>query len=145
MSQVICLLGINAKKVSKNRTNKYVTIYIYDREVIWNESVSDSFDDTLSNNSTQINFADIINVWECSCSRKLSSILRIKEKFSLAFIHALTLLLGSFLLLTIHSAVCEKERLHFLLNLPDPENASGMNDSYSTWRIRWLYSHLFSF
>ena len=62
MSQVISLLGINAKKVSKNRTNKYVTIYIYDREVIWNESVSDSFDDTLSNNSTQINFADIINV-----------------------------------------------------------------------------------
>ena len=53
MSQVICLLGINAK---------YATIYIYDREVKWNESVSDSFDVTLSNNSTQINFADIINV-----------------------------------------------------------------------------------
>ena len=38
-------------------------MHIYVREVTWNESVSDSFDITLSNNGTQINFADItINV-----------------------------------------------------------------------------------
>ena len=34
-------------------TNKYVTIHIYDREVLGNESVSDSFDVTFSNNGTQ--------------------------------------------------------------------------------------------
>ena len=48
--------------LTKKRSNEYVTIHIYDREVTWNESVSDSFDITFSNNSTQINFADIINV-----------------------------------------------------------------------------------
>ena len=48
MSQIICLLGINTK-----RTNKYVTIHIYDREVLGNESVSDSFDVTFSNNDTR--------------------------------------------------------------------------------------------
>ena len=50
------------------RSDEYVTIHIYDHEVIWNESVSDSFDVTLSSNGTQINFADIINVLRCPCS-----------------------------------------------------------------------------
>ena len=50
------------QKISKKRSQEYVTIQIYDHEVIRNESVSDSFDVTLSNNGTQINFADIINV-----------------------------------------------------------------------------------
>ena len=50
------------QKISKKRSDEYVTIHIYDHEVTWNESVSDSFDITLSNNGTQINFADIINV-----------------------------------------------------------------------------------
>ena len=35
---------------------------MYDHEVTWNESVSDSFDITLSSNDTQIYFADIISV-----------------------------------------------------------------------------------
>ena len=39
-----------------------VTIHIYDREVTWDEFLSDSFDITLSSNGTQINFADITNV-----------------------------------------------------------------------------------
>ena len=34
-------------------------MHIYDGEVTWNEYVSDSFDITLSNNGTKINFADI--------------------------------------------------------------------------------------
>ena len=55
---------------SKKRTNKYITIHIYDLEATWNESVSKSFDVTLSNNGTQINFADIINFSGCSCSHK---------------------------------------------------------------------------
>ena len=45
-----------------------MTIHIHDREVTWNESISDSFDVALSSNGTQINFTDIVNVWECSCS-----------------------------------------------------------------------------
>ena len=52
----------SVNSLTKKRSNEYVTIHIYDREVTWNESVSDSFDITLSNNGTQINFADIINV-----------------------------------------------------------------------------------
>ena len=44
------------------RSDEYVTIHIYDHEVIWNESVSDSFDITLNNNGVQITFADIINI-----------------------------------------------------------------------------------
>ena len=48
--------------LTKKRSNEYVTIHIYDREVTWIESISDSFDITLSNNDTQINFADIVNV-----------------------------------------------------------------------------------
>ena len=31
------------QKISKKRSQEYVTIQIYDHEVIWNESVSDSF------------------------------------------------------------------------------------------------------
>ena len=49
---------------------------------------------------------------------KHSSMLRIKTKFILDFIHALILLLGSFLLLARLSAVCEKKRLHPLLLPP---------------------------
>ena len=71
---------------------------------------------------------------------KHSSMLRIKTKFSLAFIHALTLLLGSFLLLARHSGVCERKQLHSLLIPPKHENTSGVNDP-----IRWLYSHFFLF
>ena len=67
-SHIIWWLGIK-QKISKNRSDEYVTIHIYDSYVTWNESVSDSFDITLSNNGTQINFADIINVWGCSCLR----------------------------------------------------------------------------
>ena len=48
--------------MSTKRSDEYVTIYIYDYDVTWNESVSNSFDITFSNNGTQINFADIINV-----------------------------------------------------------------------------------
>ena len=77
--------------------------------------------------------------------RKNSSMLWIKAKFSLAYIHALVLLLGSFLLLVRRSAVCEKKRMHSLLIPPKHENTSGVNDPCSTWRIRWLYSHFFSF
>ena len=77
--------------------------------------------------------------------RKHSSMLLIKAKFSLAFIHALIVLLGSFLLLAKRSAVCKKKRLHFLLILPKHENTSGVNDPCSTWRIHWLYSVSFRF
>ena len=71
--------------------------------------------------------------------------LRTKAKFSLAFIHALILLLGSFLLLARRLVVCEKKRLHPLLIHQKHENACGVNDPCSTWRIHWLYSHFFSF
>ena len=66
-SHIIWWLGIK-QKMSTKRSDEYVTIYIYDYDVTWNESVSNSFDITFSNNGTQINFADIINVWGCSCS-----------------------------------------------------------------------------
>ena len=66
-SHITWWLGIK-QKMSTKRSDEYVTIYIYDYDVTWNESVSDSFDITFSNNGTQINFADIINVWGCSCS-----------------------------------------------------------------------------
>ena len=56
----------------------------------------------------------------------LSSILRIKAKLSLAFIHALILLLGFFLLLARRSAVCKKKLLHSLLIPPKHENTSGV-------------------
>ena len=39
-------------KMSTKRSDEYVTIYIYDYDVTWNESVSDSFDITFSNNGT---------------------------------------------------------------------------------------------
>ena len=68
--------------------------------------------------------------------RKHSSILQIKAKFSLAFIHALIVLLGSFLLVARSSAVCEKRRLHSLVIFPQHENTSGVKDPCSTWRIR---------
>ena len=58
---------------------------------------------------------------------KHSSMLQIKGKFSLAFIHALFLLLGSFLLLARRQAVCEKKRLNSLLIPPKYENTSGVN------------------
>ena len=76
---------------------------------------------------------------------KHSSMLRIKAKFSLAFIHALIIILRSFLLLARRSAVCKKKRLHSLLIPPKHENTSGVNDPCSTWRIHWLYSRFFSF
>ena len=62
--------------------------------------------------------------------RKHSSMLRIKAKFSLAFIHALILLLGSFLLVARRSAVCEKKLLHSLLIPPKRENTSVVNDPW---------------
>ena len=34
--------GYKYKEISKEGTNKYVTIHIYDREVLGNESVNDS-------------------------------------------------------------------------------------------------------
>ena len=77
--------------------------------------------------------------------RKLSSILWIKAKFSLAFIHTLILLLGSFLLLARRSAVCDKKRLHSVLIPPKDENTSGVNNPCSCWSIRWLYYCLFCF
>ena len=77
--------------------------------------------------------------------RKHSSMLQIKAKFSLAFIHVLILLLGSFLLLARRPAVCKKKWLHSRLIPPKHENASGVNDLCSTWRICWLYSGFFSF
>ena len=54
------MTGYKYKKIYEKRTSEYVTIH--DREVTWNESVSHSFDITLSNNGTQINFVKIINV-----------------------------------------------------------------------------------
>ena len=60
--------------------------------------------------------------------RKHSSMFRIKAKFSLAFIHALILLLGSFLLLARRSAVSKK--LHSLLIPPKHENTSCVNDPH---------------
>ena len=56
------MTGYKQKKIFKKRSDEYVTIYIYDHEVTWNESGSDSFDITLSNNGIQINFADVITV-----------------------------------------------------------------------------------
>ena len=56
------------QKISKKRSDEYVTIHIYDHEVTWNESVSDSLDISLINNGTQINFAYIIDIWGSSCS-----------------------------------------------------------------------------
>ena len=76
---------------------------------------------------------------------KHSTMLRIKATFSLDFIHALILILGSIFLLARRSAVCEKKRQHFLLIPPKHENTSGVNDPWSNWRIRWLYSRFFSF
>ena len=51
-----------------------------------------------------------------------SSVLRIKAKFSLTFIHALILLLGCLLLLARRSAVCRKKLQHSLLIPPKHEN-----------------------
>ena len=76
---------------------------------------------------------------------KHSSMLRTKAKFSLAFIHALILLSGHFLLLGRCSAVCEIKQLHSLLIPPKHKNTSGVNDPCSTWRIRWLHSRFFLF
>ena len=99
---------LQTQKISKKKSDECVTTHVYDHEVTWNESVSDSFDITLSNNDTQINFANIINVLGCSCSTQTQQH-ELSFKFSLAFIHALILLLGSFLLLTRRSAVCKKK------------------------------------
>ena len=76
--------------------------------------------------------------------RKHNCILRIKAKFSLAFIHALILLLGSFLLLARRSRACEKKLLHPLLIPSKHEDTSGVNYPRSAWRIRWSYSRFFS-
>ena len=77
--------------------------------------------------------------------RKHSSMLRIKAKFSLAFIHALVLLLGSFFQSARRSAVCEKKGLHSLLIPPKHEDTRGLNDPCSSWKIHWLYSRIFLF
>ena len=122
---------LQTQKISKKKSDEYVTSHVYDHEVTWNESVSDSFDITLSNNDIQINFANIINVLGCSCSTQTQQH-ELSFKFSLAFIHALILLLGSFLLLTRRSAVCEKKRLHSRFIPPKHENTSGVNDPCST-------------
>ena len=56
------MTGYKQKKISKKKSDEYVTINIYDHEVTWDVSASDSFDITLSSNGLQINFADNINV-----------------------------------------------------------------------------------
>ena len=53
------MTGYKHKKISKKTSDEYVTIHIYDHEVTWNESGSNSFSITLSNNGMQINFTDI--------------------------------------------------------------------------------------
>ena len=63
---------------------------------------------------------------------KHSSMLRIKARFSLDFIYALIIILGSFLLLARRSAVCKKKRLHSMLIPAKHENTSGVNDPCST-------------
>ena len=88
----------------------------------------------------------ILSTFECVLvPYKHSSMLQSKAKFSLAFIHALIIILGSFLLLARLSGVCEKKQLHSLLIPPKHENKSGVNNPCSTWRIHWLYSRFFSF
>ena len=77
--------------------------------------------------------------------RKRSSMLGIKAKFSLAFIHALILLVGYFVLLARRSLVCQKKRLHSMLIPPKHENTSGVKDPCFTWRVRWLYPCFISF
>ena len=121
-------------KISKKRTNEYVSVHLHDREVTWNESASDSFDPllllaTMVHRSISLilsTFEDVL------VSLKHNYILRIKAKFSLAFIRALILLLGSFLLLARRSGVWKKKWLHSLLIPPKHENTSGLNDSCST-------------
>ena len=132
------------QKISKKRSEEYVTIQIYDHKVIWNESVSDSFDlsATMAHRSILLIFSTFEGIF-VPC--KHSSMLWIKARFRLAFIHALILLLGSFLLLARCSAVCEKKQLHSLLSSPKHENTSGVNNLCSSWTIHWLYSHFFSF
>ena len=71
---------------------------------------------------------------------KHNSMLQIKAKFIIAFIHALIFLLGSFLLLASCLAVCKKKWLHSLLICPKHENTSGVDYPCSTWRVCWLYS-----
>ena len=105
-------------KIILKESNEYVTIRIYDREVTWYESVSDSLDTSLRNNGTQIISLISSTFQGVLIPCKHNSILRIKAKFSLAFVQALILLLGSFLLLARRSAVCEKKRLHSLLINP---------------------------
>ena len=63
--------------------------------------------------------------------RKHRSILRINATFSLAFIHALILLFGSFLLLARRSAVCNRKRLHSLLVPP------------KAWKHKWCERFMF--
>ena len=138
MSQIICLLRINIKYLKKEQ-KKYVTIHIYDREVIGNESVIYSM--LLSATMTHRSMSVILLTFEdVLVPRKHTSILRIKAKFSLAFFHVLILFLGSFLLLRKLSAVCEEKRLHSLLTPPKHEKGSGVNDLCSTGRICWLYT-----
>ena len=126
------MTGYKQKKISKKKSDEYVTINIYDHEVTWDVSASDS-SISLSAAMACRSISLIISTFEgVLVPRKHSSMLLIKAKFSLAFIHALIVLLGSFLLLAKRSAVCEKKRLHSLLILPKHENTSGLNDPCST-------------
>ena len=82
--------------------------------------------------------------------RKRSSMLGIKVKFSLAFVHALILLLGSFLLLGRRSAVCQKKRLHSLLIPPKHENTNGSLEEFAgyspvSFRFHSFYEQLEDF
>ena len=76
-------------------------------------------------------------------TRKHSSIFRIKAKLSLAFIHALVLILGSFLLIARRSAICNKKLLH---SLPVQNMIKTWKHKWcSTWRVCWLYILFFPF
>ena len=103
------------------------------------------FIQSLSNNGTRINFADIFNVWGCFCSVQTQQHALNQGKVQSSFYPSLILLLGSFLLLARCLAVCEKKQLHSLLSSPKHENISGVNNLCSSWRIHWLYSHFLSF
>ena len=77
-------------------------------------------------------------------TRKHSSVLRIKAKLILAFIHALILLFGSFLLLARRSAVCKKKLLHSLFIPPKYENTSSVPLEVFA-RYTFFSSHFHSF
>ena len=124
-------MGGYKQKISKKRPDEYVTIHIYDCDVTWNESVvvhSILLSATMAHRSISLisMFGGVL------VPHKHSNMLQIKAKFSLAFIHALVLLLGSFLLLVRCSAVCKKKRLHPLPIPPKHKNISGVNGPCST-------------